>query len=102
LPGRRHSEEVVDNPRVAVAIAIKQDMPVIGIQAEGLVAIVDDAAIVEKILASYVKKYDGAGKEFHQRFVEGKNKHQLYKLTPSSMVLFDEVHFKAGPAQRII
>jgi ribonuclease HI/uncharacterized protein YhbP (UPF0306 family) len=102
LPGRRHSEEVVDNPRVAVAIAIKQDMPVIGIQAEGLVAIVDDAAIVEKILASYVKKYDGAGKEFHQRFVEGKNKHQLYKLTPSSMVLFDEVHFNAGPAQRII
>ena len=102
LPGRRHSEEVVANPRVAIAIAIKQDLPVIGIQAEGLVTIVEDASIVEKILASYVKKYDGAGKEFHQRFVEGKNKHQLYKLTPSSMVLFDEVHFKTGPAQRII
>ena len=102
LPGRRHSEEVVANPRVAIAIAIKQDLPVIGIQAEGSVTIVEDASIVEKILASYVKKYDGAGKEFHQRFVEGKNKHQLYKLTPSSMVLFDEVHFKTGPAQRII
>ncbi|MDT4847546.1 Ribonuclease H [compost metagenome] len=102
LPGRRHSEEVVGNPRVAVAIAIKQDLPVIGIQAEGSVTIVDDAATVEKILANYVKKYDGAGKEFHQRFVEGKNKHQLYKLTPSSLVLFDEVHFKTGPAQKII
>ena len=102
LPGRRHSEEVVANPRVAIAIAIKQDLPVIGIQAEGSVTIVEDASIVEKILASYIKKYDGAGKEFHQRFVEGKNKHQLYKLTPSSMVLFDEVHFKTGPAQRII
>ncbi|MNL20939.1 Pyridoxamine 5'-phosphate oxidase [compost metagenome] len=102
LPGRRHSEEVADNPRVAIAIAIKQDLPVIGIQAEGQVTIVDDAATVEKILASYVKKYNGAGKEFHQRFVDGKNQHQLYRLTPSSLVLFDEVHFKTGPAQRII
>lgn len=102
LPERRHSEEIANNPRVAIAIAIKQDLPVIGIQAEGSVAIVDDAAIVEKILASYVGKYDGAGKEFHQRFTEGKNKHQLYKLTPSSLVLFDEAHFKASPVQRII
>jgi ribonuclease HI len=102
LPGRRHSEEVADNPRVAVAIAIKQDLPVIGIQAEGSVTVVDDAAVVEKILAGYIKKYDGAGKEFHQRFIEGKNQHQLYKITPSSLVLFDEVHFKTGPAQRII
>lgn len=102
LPGRRHSEEVTNNPHVAIAIAIKQDLPVIGIQAEGTVAIVEDAAVVEKILADYMKKYDGAGKEFHQRFLAGKNQHQLYKLTPSSLVLFDEVHFKTGPAQRII
>jgi ribonuclease HI len=102
LPERRHSKEVVNNPQVAIAIAIKQDLPVIGIQAAGSVEIVSNSAVVETILASYVKKYDGAGKEFHQRFVDGKNKHQLYKLTPDLLALFDEVHFKENPVQKII
>jgi ribonuclease HI/uncharacterized protein YhbP (UPF0306 family) len=102
LPERRHSQEVASNPKVAVAIAIKQDLPVIGIQAAGSVSVVDDAVVVEEILATYVKKYDGAGKEFHQRFIDGKNKHQLYKLIPEYLVLFDEVHFKTNPAQKII
>lgn len=102
LPERRHSQEIMQNTHVAVAIAIKQDIPVIGIQAEGSVEIIKDAAIVKSILASYVKKYDGAGKEFHQRFLDGKNKHELYKLTPELLVLFDEVHFKDTPVQKII
>ncbi|MET0979887.1 MAG: RNase H family protein [Candidatus Saccharimonadales bacterium] len=102
LPERRHSKEVTSNPHVAIAIAIKQDIPVIGIQAAGSVEIVGDTAVVETILASYVKKYDGAGKEFHQRFVDGKNKHQLYKMTPDLLALFDEVHFKENPVQKII
>ena len=102
LPERRHSIEIAANPRVAVAIAIKQDLPVIGIQATGSVSVIEDAAVVKTVLASYKKKYDGAGKDFHQRFIDGKNKHQLYKLTPDHLVLFDEVHFKADPAQKII
>lgn len=102
LPERRHSQEITLNTNVAVAIAIKQDLPVIGIQAEGTVTIVEDAALVESVLATYTAKYDGAGKEFHTRFAEGKNKHQLYKLTPNQLVLFDEVHFKDQPSQRII
>ena len=32
----------------------------------------------------------------------GTNKHHLYKLTPSKLVLFDEVHFKDSPQQAII
>lgn len=102
LPERRHSKEVVTNPQAAVAIAIKQDIPVIGIQAAGLVSIVKDDSIVKQIVETYVSKYDGAGKDFHQRFVAGKNKHQLYKLTPTQLVLFDEVHFKENPVQKII
>ena len=102
LPERRHSQEIANNKQVAIAIAIKQDIPVIGIQAAGSAEIIDDAAAVEVILASYVQKYNGAGQEFHQRFVEGKNKHQLYKLTPDTLVLFDEVHFKDSPVQKII
>jgi ribonuclease HI len=102
LPERRHSEEITVNPHAAAAITIKQDLPVIGIQAEGVVELVDDSAQVEKILAVYIKKYDGAGKDFYQRFIDGKNMHQLYKLTPSQLVLFDEAHFKDQPAQRVI
>lgn len=102
VPERRHSKEVAENPNVAVAIAIKHDLPVIGIQAEGTVAIVNDEVVVERVIADYMKKYDGAGKDFHQRFIDGKNKHQLYRLTPSMLVLFDEVHFKSSPQQRII
>jgi ribonuclease HI len=102
LPVRRNSQEVITNPKVAVAIDIKQELPVIGIQAAGTVEIVTDSAVVESISASYVKKYDGAGKEFHQRFLEGRNKHQLYKITPDLLVLFDEVHFKEKPVQKII
>lgn len=102
VPERRHSKEVTNNPQVAIAVAIKQDIPVIGIQAAGAVDVVTDSDVVEMILAAYVKKYDGAGKDFHQRFVEGKNKHQLYKLTPDTLVLFDEAHFKENPAQKII
>jgi uncharacterized protein YhbP (UPF0306 family) len=102
VPERRHSKEVTNNPQVAIAVAIKQDIPVIGIQAAGTVEVVADSDVVETILAAYVKKYDGAGKDFHQRFIEGKNKHQLYKLTPDTLVLFDEAHFKENPAQKII
>jgi ribonuclease HI len=102
FPERRHSIEVAKNPQVAVAIAIKQDIPVIGIQAAGTVEVIKDATVVEDILARYIKKYDGAGKDFHKRFVEGKNKHELYKLTPSMLMLFDEVHFKDKPVQKII
>ncbi len=102
LPERRHSKEVQINPEVAIAIAIKQDIPVIGIQASGPVEIVEDPQVVEKMLAQYVAKYKGAGKDFHQRFVDGKNQHQLYRLTPSLLVLFDEAHFKDQPVQKII
>jgi ribonuclease HI len=102
LPERRHSKEVIDNPRAAVAIAVKQDLPVIGIQAGGTVSVVEDEVIVKRMVSVYVNKYDGVGKDFYERFVAGKNKHQLYKLTPESLVLFDEVHFKEKPAQKII
>ncbi|MDB5186754.1 MAG: rnhA [Candidatus Saccharibacteria bacterium] len=102
LPERRHSKEVATNPQAAIAIAIKQDLPVIGIQAAGQVSIVEDDEAVKRIVETYVGKYDGVGKDFYQRFVVGKNKHQLYKLTPTQLALFDEVHFKENPVQKII
>jgi ribonuclease HI len=102
VPERRHSKELEDNPLAAVSIAVKQDLPVIGLQAEGAVEVVNDATVIKPIIDSYMKKYDGAGKDFYDRFMAGTNKHLLYKLTPQKLVLFDEVHFKDSPQQAII
>ena len=102
LPERRHSQEVADNPNVAISLAIKQDLPVIGVQAMGTVDVVTDANDVKRIIDSYMAKYNGAGQDFYERFMAGTNKHHLYKLTPSKLVLFDEVHFKDSPQQAII
>jgi uncharacterized protein YhbP (UPF0306 family) len=89
LPERRHSQELEKNKRAAIAVAIKQDIPVIGLQAEGEVRIVTTLEEVERVLAIYVKKYN-QGLQFVERFKAGKNRHLLYCLTPSSTKLFDE------------
>lgn len=98
LPTRRHSQDIAVDNNVAIAIAIKPDLPVIGIQAEGAVAIVSEAKIVEKVMVQYVEKYN-SGKDFYKNFIEGTNQHQMYKFTADSMILFDEKSFPDNPRQ---
>ncbi len=98
FPERRHSKDITKSPHVAIAIAVKHDQPVIGIQAEGTADEVDDEKTVEKIMEKYVAKY-GAGKDFYKNFKAGKMKHRLYKFIPNTFVLFDEVHFKNDARQ---
>lgn len=88
-PERRHSRELAKNPRAAVAIVVKQDLPVIGLQSEGDVAMVKNVAEIEAVLPLYVEKY-GSGEQFVQRYKAGKNRHALYRFTPRKTVLFDE------------
>ena len=102
MPDSRHSREIADNTHVAATIAVKHDLPVIGVQVEGAVSTVTEHDEVQRVLSAYVTKHDGAGKDFYERFVAGTNQHQLYKLTPTGMVLFDELHFASDPQQRII
>jgi len=98
-PERRHSQEIEKNPQVAAAIAIKfEDKPVIGLQVEGKVDTIQDAAIVKSVMDDYVAKYD-SGKEFYINFTVGTNKHKLYKLTSELFVLFDEVNFPNNSRQ---
>ncbi len=92
-PTRRHSRELATNNRAAIAVAIKNDKPVIGVQAEGEVAEVHNKTIIAKMMLPYIKKY-GQGKDFLQFVKEGKNKHILYKFSPTTLQLFDEVHYK--------
>lgn len=92
--GRAHSQDIAANPRAAVAMAIKTDLPVIGLQANGAVEVVTNLMTIQKILRRYVAKH-GLGKDYYARAVKGIAKHRLYKLTPDAYRLFDEVHFKA-------
>lgn len=91
-PERRHSQEIADNEKVAVTIVIKTDKPVVGVQAEGSATKVTEHEVIADIMALYVAKYD-AGKQFYENFMNGTNRHAMYKFTPKQYVLFDELNF---------
>lgn len=92
LPTRRHSQEIAAHSKVAVAVPIKFDKPVTGIQAEGVAEPVTDKQTIADIMRRYVDRYN-SGQQFYDLFVAGQNQHVLYKFTPSKYVLFDEVTF---------
>ncbi len=92
-PGRRHSRDLENDSRSALAITIKTGQPVIGIQAEGRVEIVEDIQTVELVMKDYMRRHDGTGKDFYKNFIKGTNRHQLYRFNTKQFSLFDEVNF---------
>lgn len=101
LPSRRHSKHIAQNNNVAATVAIKTDMPVIGVQVQGQVSVVEDADQVELIMNKYVAKYS-VGENFYKRFDKGINNQNLYKLTPTEVYLFDEESTKSDDRQRLL
>lgn len=99
-PSRRHSQDIAVNSNVALTLVVKQDIPVIGVQAQGTVALVERATTVAKIMFLYIKKY-GAGKSFYKNFNFKTNKHSMYCFTPSKIILFDELNFGSDNSQEI-
>lgn len=93
-PSRRHSKHINEQANVAATVVIKTDQPVIGVQMEGAATIVEDDTTVQNIMKLYVAKYN-TGRGYYKAFVAGTNKHQMYKLAPTAMSLFDEVNFPA-------
>lgn len=91
-PERRHSQDIAANPVLAATVAIKHDQPVIGVQVAGQAEIVRDSETVHKVAALYVAKY-GQGEKFVEHFEAGTNRHQLYRMTPQEIQLFDEVNY---------
>lgn len=99
LPNRRHSQEIAAYDKVAVAIAVKMEQPVIGIQAEGSASEVSEPEVIKKVMKSYVQKF-GIGQKFYDNFISGKNQHLLYEFKPKIFVLFDEEHFQGDQARQ--
>lgn len=100
FPDRRHSKELTDNAKAAVAIALHEKAPVVGVQAEGNVRAVRDLSEAARVLALYVRKY-GKGKDFIELLKRGKNRHELYCLAPESVMLFDERTSSDAPYRQI-
>lgn len=90
---RIHSTDIARTPQVAAAIAVKSDMPVIGLQCTGTAEIVTDLAQIEYVTAEYSAKYKGQAKDYLKRFTAGTHKHSLYKMTILSLDVFDELHY---------
>ena len=103
LPARRHSQEIKQDPHVAAAIKVKGKIghPVIGFQVEGLAEeqalSLADRSLVERYAAKFKRD-----QQWINNFIDGKTEHRFYKLTPASMVLFDEEHYPDNPQQRLI
>jgi uncharacterized protein YhbP (UPF0306 family) len=100
FPERRHSKELADNTNAAIAIAIKRDAPVMGIQAEGAVSVVQERGEVETVTTMYSTKY-GKGGQFFERFLKGENHHVLYRFVPRRIVRFDEMNHADDPYQNV-
>src|SRR6185503_14792116 len=78
-PDSRHSEDIVANPRVAAAVAVSTEMPLIGVQIEG------DAEQLEfadhqDILRKYATRHNRDG--FVEKALNGAMPFKLYRLTP--------------------
>jgi uncharacterized protein YhbP (UPF0306 family) len=103
LPTRRHSQEVEKHPKVACTIVVQNIIgePVIGVQIEGT-AIMQQPPIGNR---SIPEKYASRFKRDQQwvdDFVAGHTEHRLYKLTPSSIYLFDEKNFPGGQRRKVL
>lgn len=92
LPSRRHSLEIASHNKIAVTVPIKFDLPVVGIQAEGIAEVVQEPARIEIVMKKYVEKYD-IGQAFYDNFIAGKNQHAMYRFNPGKYFLFDEVNY---------
>jgi uncharacterized protein YhbP (UPF0306 family) len=102
LPTRRHSLEITNDSHAAVAIAVKhvKGEPVVGIQMSGTAEQLQPSINHQAIVKSYATRFN-RDDQWIEDFTEGNTEHRLYKFTPASIFLFDEVYFPGGSRQQI-
>ena len=75
--------------------------PGIGIQiagaAEQLKSLGDHRQVVEQYAERFKRDAD-----WTEEFISGQTDHKLYKLTPASIDLFDEVNFPGGQRHKVL
>ncbi len=99
---RRHSAEVLKNPRVAGAIVLPhtpEDSPR-GLQFQGTASLIEDPAGVEHAMSFYADRIFSPGKIVELMNNEAKP-HKFYKIKPTQFVLFDVVNFPDESRQQL-
>jgi hypothetical protein len=99
-PERRHSAEIKDDKRVAVAMAVRAERskPPIGVQLEGDAERIEDEAEMKRVIPAYASKL-GRSPDLLGETLSGKNKNRLYRLKPRLFVIFDPESFPDAPRQ---
>lgn len=100
LPSRRHSQEIAAHAPVAAAIPVKfvKGEPVAGLQIAGTAKMLPPSPAIHSLTRRYAEKFNRDA-AWVEDFVAGRTQHRLYKLTPSTVVLFDESNFPDTPRQ---
>lgn len=94
LPTRRHSQEIKQHSKVAIAIPVKfvKGEPVAGIQMSGTAEELLPSEDIRPVAKQYAAKF-ARDEVWIEHFVAGGTQHRLYKFTPNTIALFDEVNF---------
>lgn len=95
---RRHSQEIAANPQVGAASALHTSKPLVGLQVAGTATLVSDPAEVKRVMEKY-GAHNGSSREWLDDIISGRNPHKLYRLTPSRIAIFDQVHYADDPQQ---
>ncbi|NNN20841.1 MAG: hypothetical protein HKL80_02400 [Acidimicrobiales bacterium] len=102
-PDRRHSKEIVINPKVSGAIAFSQEPypkdGVQGLQFEGVAEMLsgDEEEKASKFYIDQLDREDTLLEDIRS----GKNPHKFYRIKPTKFVLFDSVHFPDNSRREI-
>lgn len=99
---RRHSDEVLENPKVAGAIVLPQtpkDVPR-GLQFQGIAELLTHKNDIEKAISVYAGRIFSKEKIAELMASESKP-HRFYKIKPLQFVLFDVVNFPDNPRQEL-
>lgn len=103
LPTRRHSQEIVNHSRVAAAIAIRftKGKKVTGIQIAGTAEELEPSPDNQPAVELYAAKFNRDA-QWVDDITTGQTEHHFYRLTPKSIVLFDEATFPNNPRQELL
>jgi uncharacterized protein YhbP (UPF0306 family) len=91
---RRHSEEVMKNPKVAAAIVFPQtpkDTPR-GLQLQGSAQLLMEQSHIDKAISVYADRIF-TREQILEFMNDVENPHKFYRIKPTQFVLFDIVNF---------
>lgn len=99
---RRHSKEVLKNPKIAGAIALPQSPkdPPRGLQFQGIAKLLTKQTDIEKATTLFEERIFSK-KQIRELMVHKNKPHRFYKIKPNQFVLFDSVNFPDNSRQEL-